>query len=925
MPGTAKSVRKSWVERQRIQDTEDVVAGSSSSDMSSTNIDSRTMDELIEFISSSDSDNIDGIYLRRAIELASRVDGIVRQKDVLTACMRKLLRGKDPKEQQVRCLRRLVFGIGDTLLIAKTGFGKSIIFHAYSILTGKITIQLVPLSKLGEEQTAQVNTYGVSGTKACLVSHDTKHKNPALVSEIRRRDYTHIITSPEQIAMDWFLELVREVDFRDHIGLVAIDECHLVSTWASFREAYAEVFTLRTNLLPSVIWFGCTATLTRKQEAEVLKFGGFRREGRGPGELQIIRTSTDRPEISLHFLPIPPKKHASLQCLHPLLDEAVRCTESTVLPEADEVASSVNAIIDPSNTTQSTTGKELTPQNIPKTILFVDGRTKVTNVVQAMIDQLVLMGYSVPLASNTVEGFHSFTPAHDKDRILDEFRKPDSEVRILVATTAVGLGMNLPDVERVVVYGLLITMELSDLMQRIGRAARAASRTGDAIIFLPYWLFWDYGEDKSGQVPLLTGKGKKRGKKKSRNKPVHGKAAGGLQDGQDSNAETAAGEESDAVSSYSGPRQMSGHDIGNEMPATLSGRWCEQRRYWTADEREKRAKVGPEWFEVVNAECHRRTLLEYFREEDVDNRTREGPPPPGHCCNGSDCERRMTSYDSWPLREPRSVAPSGNRKPNSGTLADIALGRIKQWCAEHAADLAGPQFFGDAPAWLVMPSSLQLKVANLFKPPPGRKKKNSSPRCPINSINDLREILSPADWGAAAKYEQEFVDFLVQEFPAIQEAHAAVKAKSKATGTIQRLDTTEADDLAKLDAELARNPDDVRVRDSVDNQQSMMAAMFRRRHGQAIRGLTMRQSSAIVPPVLGKGFTPTEPSPLRTIVSANEGQVDAAAGGKVGGDEGSDPTPGENSFENTSGEDTDIATGMCNRSWILMLSQPHWS
>ena len=77
-----------------------------------------------------------------------------------------------------------------------------------------------------------------------------------------------------------------------------------------------------------------------------------------------------------------------------------------------------------------------------------------------------------------------------------------------------------------------------------------------------------------------------------------------------------------------------------------------------------------------------------------------------------------------------------------------------------------------------------------------------------------------------------------------------------------------------------------------------------------------------MPPVLGKGFTP---SPLRTIVSANEGQVDAAAGGKAGGDEGSDPTPGENSFENTSGEDTNIATGMCNSSWILILSQPHWS
>ena len=90
-----------------------------------------------------------------------------------------------------------------------------------------------------------------------------------------------------------------------------------------------------------------------------------------------------------------------------------------------------------------------------------------------------------------VEEFHSLTSSHNKDRVLDEFRKADSDIRILVATTAVGLGMNLPAIERVVVYGLLITMDLSDLRQRIGRATRAAGRTGDAIIFLPYWLFSD--------------------------------------------------------------------------------------------------------------------------------------------------------------------------------------------------------------------------------------------------------------------------------------------------------------------------------------------------------------------------------------------------------------------------------------------------
>ena len=52
----------------------------------------------------------------------------------------------------MRTLRRLIFGKGDTLLIAYIGFGKSLIFYAYSVLIGKITIQIIPLNKLGDKQ-----------------------------------------------------------------------------------------------------------------------------------------------------------------------------------------------------------------------------------------------------------------------------------------------------------------------------------------------------------------------------------------------------------------------------------------------------------------------------------------------------------------------------------------------------------------------------------------------------------------------------------------------------------------------------------------------------------------------------------------------------------------------------------------------------
>jgi len=50
------------------------------------------------------------------------------------------------------------------------------------------------------------------------------------------------------------------------------------------------------------------------------------------GELEIIRTSVDRPDISLHFLPIRPRTHTSLQCLYPLLDEAARDVIRTTPP-----------------------------------------------------------------------------------------------------------------------------------------------------------------------------------------------------------------------------------------------------------------------------------------------------------------------------------------------------------------------------------------------------------------------------------------------------------------------------------------------------------------------------------------------------------------------------------------------------------------
>ena len=57
---------------------------------------------------------------------------------------------------------------------------------------------------------------------------------------------------------------------------------------------------------------------------------------------------------------------------------------------------------------------------------------------------------------------------HDKDEVLQSWQS--GVIKVMVATTAFGLGMNQPDVETVVQIGVPPTME--ELVQEFGRAGR---------------------------------------------------------------------------------------------------------------------------------------------------------------------------------------------------------------------------------------------------------------------------------------------------------------------------------------------------------------------------------------------------------------------------------------------------------------------
>jgi superfamily II DNA/RNA helicase len=75
----------------------------------------------------------------------------------------------------------------------------------------------------------------------------------------------------------------------------------------------------------------------------------------------------------------------------------------------------------------------------------------------------------------------------DKKKVLDQFTKINSELRILIATDALAHGKHFPDIDIVVVYGFPREKDSSLFLQMFGRAARAQERRGMAILIGDDW------------------------------------------------------------------------------------------------------------------------------------------------------------------------------------------------------------------------------------------------------------------------------------------------------------------------------------------------------------------------------------------------------------------------------------------------------
>jgi superfamily II DNA/RNA helicase len=131
--------------------------------------------------------------------------------------------------------------------------------------------------------------------------------------------------------------------------------------------------------------------------------------------------------------------------------------------------------------------------NIPKTVVFFDTKDETNEALEECLKWLENSKshrYTPQQIESAIRVFHRFTPEHDKEVAITEFRKlaTESSVRVIFATEALGVGVNIPDIRRVVQYGIPKGYHPAVPWQCGGRGSRDG-KDGEINLLVDEWAF----------------------------------------------------------------------------------------------------------------------------------------------------------------------------------------------------------------------------------------------------------------------------------------------------------------------------------------------------------------------------------------------------------------------------------------------------
>jgi ATP-dependent DNA helicase RecQ len=214
------------------------------------------------------------------------------------------------REDQWLAVEALVAHGRRTLVVQRTGWGKSAVyFVATALLRARGSGPTVIVSPLLALMRNQVEAAARAGIRARTINSSNTEEWGEIEAEVAAGEVDVLLVSPERL---------NNPDFRDQVlpklaattGLLVVDEAHCISDWGhDFRPDYRRLRTMLAELPTGVPVLATTATANARVTADVAEQLGTGATGADEAGALVLRGPLDRESLSLGVLRMPDAAH----------------------------------------------------------------------------------------------------------------------------------------------------------------------------------------------------------------------------------------------------------------------------------------------------------------------------------------------------------------------------------------------------------------------------------------------------------------------------------------------------------------------------------------------------------------------------------------------------------------------------------------
>lgn len=352
---------------------------------------------------------------------------------------------RKPQEATLNCL----LAGQDSVCIMGTGSGKSAIFTTFALMQEQLVVVIEPHLALELDQVRLLRERDIAA--AAINSMTGAKERRAVLKQIAEGTLRLLYLTPEMAQN----KAVKTALRKTQVAAVAVDEAHcVVKQGPGFREKYLMIPKLVSSLKPRPVVAAFTATATPSTVEQIISHLAM-------NDPQVLRQSVARDNLQLSVIEIGKglggRKDARV------IEQRKR----------EEIC------------------RLLKKHPKRKAIVYCNTVKRVKKLAKYLRKKGL-----------QVESFYG--ACSDKAGRLKRFA--DGEVKVMVATNAFGLGVNIPDIRLVIHHSPSIGLD--EYIQEAGRAGRDGKQAKAVLLWHPYDFTINRGLIEQGKL-ALTGKQRK--------------------------------------------------------------------------------------------------------------------------------------------------------------------------------------------------------------------------------------------------------------------------------------------------------------------------------------------------------------------------------------------------------------------------------